>query len=74
MARIQKQFTFRTVVYQLKLINCGKKQCKRCPHGPYWYAIIPIGAKKPAVRYIGKELHGDAREFFENNGSKVEVF
>lgn len=28
----------RAVTYQLERVKCGKPQCGRCPHGPYWYA------------------------------------
>ena len=26
------------VRYREQLIRCGKQNCTRCPHGPYWYA------------------------------------
>jgi hypothetical protein len=28
------------VTYQLELVRCGKRTCRRCPHGPYWYAYF----------------------------------
>ena len=26
------------VSYRSKNIKCGKESCKKCTHGPYWYA------------------------------------
>ena len=26
------------VSYRLEEVKCGKPNCTRCPHGPYWYA------------------------------------
>lgn len=26
------------VTYRLEEVRCGKANCTRCPHGPYWYA------------------------------------
>lgn len=42
-------------VFVLEGRNCGKKGCKRCPHGPYWYRLS--GSKR---LYIGKELTTEA--------------
>ena len=34
-------------------IKCGKVNCTRCPHGPYWYAYwTESGTRKS--RYVGK--------------------
>lgn len=43
------------VTYQLVYVECGKKNCSKCPHGPYWYRIIPT--RFGSVRkYVGKNL------------------
>jgi hypothetical protein len=52
--------------YRSEMRECGKPNCKRCPHGPYWYAYIripgktnPDGSKdmsKIKAIYIGKEF------------------
>ena len=52
-------------------IKCGKPNCTRCPHGPYWYAYWrEDGTRRP--RYIGKlaeeELNHPARAA-ENGGT-----
>lgn len=43
------------ISYELWKTRCGKPNCKRCPHGPYWYKPIrtPRGIKHA---YIGKDL------------------
>lgn len=41
--------------YKLLKIACGKRNCSRCPHGPYWYAFIHLRNGKVVRRYIGKE-------------------
>lgn len=41
--------------YQQEFRRCGKANCSRCPHGPYWYAYWRVG-EKIKKRYIGKKL------------------
>jgi len=51
-------------LYRLEYVTCGKQNCKRCPHGPYWYAYVnragdngKIGMGAAPVKfakYIGK--------------------
>lgn len=36
-------------------VKCGRKGCKKCPHGPYWYAYHREGGKLKK-RYVGKDL------------------
>ena len=43
------------ITFQQKYIKCKKKNCSRCPHGPYWYAFYRDGSKVKSV-YIGKTL------------------
>lgn len=66
MSLIKETFVFRSVTYQLRYIPCRKVNCSKCPHGPYWYAYVSVSGKKPAVRYIGKELTGPAAEYRTN--------
>ena len=43
------------VEYHLVAVSCGKPTCTRCPHGPYWYRIVPT--RFGTVRkYVGKVL------------------
>lgn len=46
-------------VYVAELRNCGKKSCRRCPHGPYWYRLMEDGSRQ----YVGTKLaHRKKRE------------
>lgn len=36
-----------------QLIRCGKSNCTRCPHGPYWYAYWTEDGKRRS-KYLGK--------------------
>ena len=41
------------VSFRQQHVRCGKENCNRCPHGPYWYAYWREGDKVRS-RYIGK--------------------
>lgn len=43
------------VTYREELVRCGRDNCSRCPHGPYWYAYWREGGRLRS-RYIGKRL------------------
>lgn len=43
-----------SVTYRQEWVYCGK-ECKRCPHGPYWYAYWKEGGRTRS-KYVGKEL------------------
>jgi len=53
--------------YQKELVYCGKKNCSRCPHGPYWYAYIKTKHGE-VCKYIGKELKLINQGKKENSG------
>jgi hypothetical protein len=36
-----------------RMVKCGKANCTRCPHGPYWYAYWTEGGRRRS-RYVGK--------------------
>lgn len=43
------------IVFRQVLVPCGKKNCTKCPHGPYWYlAFWKEGRWRE--KYIGKTL------------------
>lgn len=60
--------------YVLKKIYCGKKNCGRCPHGPYWYCYITTmylekeGKEKERtiVKYVGKKF-----QLIKNDPGKI---
>jgi hypothetical protein len=39
--------------YRAEYVKCGKKGCKSCPHGPYWYGYERLKGKLHK-RYYGK--------------------
>jgi hypothetical protein len=43
------------VSYRQERVRCGRANCTRCPHGPYWYAYWREDGRLRS-RYIGKEL------------------
>ena|SRR3989442_15903919 len=42
------------ITYRQERVRCGRENCTRCPHGPYWYAYWREGGRLRS-RYIGKE-------------------
>lgn len=36
-------------------VRCGKAECTRCPHGPYWYAYWTEDGRRRS-RYVGRLL------------------
>ncbi|MCC7076061.1 MAG: hypothetical protein IT198_02960 [Acidimicrobiia bacterium] len=41
------------VGYRRQFVRCGKEECGKCPHGPYWYAYWREDGRQRS-RYIGK--------------------
>lgn len=41
-------------LYELRMIKCGNKRCKSCPHGPYWYLKGVTRHGQKFTRYLGK--------------------
>jgi hypothetical protein len=41
------------VSLRAQTVRCGKPNCTRCPHGPYWYAYWTEGGRRRS-RYVGK--------------------
>jgi hypothetical protein len=58
---LDRSFYVAGIHYREELVKCGKPKCKRCPHGPYWYAYFRAGAflKK---RYVGKWLPSQLKD------------
>ena len=53
--RVLRQEKFENHVYEQKMITCGKANCGKCPHGPYWYVTIALRNGKQIKRYLGKD-------------------
>jgi len=45
------------VSYQHEWVKCGKPGCKKCPHGPYWYAYWREDGRLRS-RYLGSAKAG----------------
>lgn len=57
--RIVRRYHAADRIYSLAWTSCGKKNCSRCPHGPYWYVHGVTQTGKQWKRYIGKQLSQD---------------
>ena len=42
-----------------QMVRCGKAECAKCPHGPYWYAYWTEDGRRRS-RYVGRLLDEDA--------------
>ncbi len=60
--RAEKQIG--SITFRYETVRCGKENCTRCPHGPYWYAYWKEGGRTRS-RYIGRSLPGAARHSYE---------
>lgn len=49
-----------SMTFRLERVSCGKN-CKGCPHGPYWYGYWREGGKTHS-KYIGKNLSKSGAE------------
>lgn len=64
---------YRGAIYELRLINCGKPNCRKCnspggsrpAHGPYWYLRFTQGGRTRR-KYLGKDL--DTRLYRDSSG------
>ncbi len=60
--RMEKQVG--SITFRYETVRCGKENCSRCPHGPYWYAYWKEGGRTRS-RYIGRTLPAIARQSYE---------
>ena len=56
-------------------VRCGKSNCTRCPHGPYWYAYWWEDGKRRS-KYLGKledlpELDDQQTKKSRSGGSRI---
>jgi hypothetical protein len=45
------------ITYRREEVRCGKPNCTRCPHGPYWYAYWREDGRLRS-RYLGSAKPG----------------
>ncbi len=60
--RMEKQVG--SLTFRYETVRCGKENCSRCPHGPYWYAYWKENGRTRS-RYIGRTLPAVARTSYE---------
>lgn len=59
MARnVVRRIMLGSVEYRLVRVTCGKTNCGRCPHGPYWYATGLTKEGRKWIKYLGKKEPG----------------
>lgn len=51
--------------FQCEYVRCGKRACRSCPHGPYWYEYWREGPK------IRKRYRGKKRPQFDHDGRRA---
>ena len=61
---VHAEQTLGSITFRYETVRCGKKNCTRCPHGPYWYAYWKEEGRTRS-RYIGRNLTAKAREVYE---------
>ena len=49
------------ITYRREEVRCGKTNCTRCPHGPYWYAYWREDGKLRS-RYLGSARAGELQQ------------
>ncbi len=55
---------FGSLTFRYETVRCGKQNCTRCPHGPYWYVYWKEGGRTRS-RYVGRSLPDKARQVYE---------
>ncbi len=53
-----------SITFRFETVRCGKENCSRCPHGPYWYAYWKENGRTKS-RYIGRTLPSAAKQSYE---------
>lgn len=53
-----------SITFRYETVRCGKQNCSRCPHGPYWYAYWKENGRTRS-RYIGRTLPTIARKSYD---------
>lgn len=53
-----------SITFRYETVRCGKANCTRCPHGPYWYAYWKEDGRTRS-RYVGRTLPQRARDVHE---------
>ena len=62
----ERQFetTLGTLTFRYETVRCGKENCTKCPHGPYWYVYWKENGRTRS-RYVGRSLPTRAKRVYE---------
>lgn len=62
----ERQFetTLGSLTFRYETVRCGKENCTKCPHGPYWYVYWKENGRTRS-RYVGRTLPGRAQEVYQ---------
>ena len=61
---VHAEQSFGSITFRYETVRCGKANCTRCPHGPYWYAYCKEDGRTRS-RYVGRVLPEKALEVYE---------
>ena len=61
---VHAEQSFGSITFRYETVRCGKANCTRCPHGPYWYAYWKENGRTRS-RYVGRVLPEKARQVHE---------
>jgi hypothetical protein len=61
---VHAEQTIGSITFRYETVRCGKANCTRCPHGPYWYAYWKENGRTRS-RYVGRSLPDKARQIYE---------
>src|SRR5512135_1620972 len=56
--------TLGSLTFRYETVRCGKENCTKCPHGPYWYVYWKENGRTRS-RYVGRSLPGRAKQVYE---------
>ncbi len=56
--------TVGSLTFRYETVRCGKENCTKCPHGPYWYVYWKENGRTRS-RYIGRTLPAPAQQSYE---------
>src|SRR5574340_1004607 len=61
---VHAEQSFGSLTFRYETVRCGKANCTRCPHGPYWYVYWKEDGRTRS-RYVGRSLPDKARKVHE---------
>ncbi len=56
--------TIGSLTFRYETVRCGKPNCTKCPHGPYWYVYWKENGRTRS-RYVGRRLPLRAQKVYE---------